>query len=279
MVILRKKTRTLDRATRATVLSIILNRLGGVSVEPDGRLLSSHTEDKALSRTTLADTAYAAIRDAILSRQITAGTHLKQLKLARELGVDQGAIREALARLVAKGLATHKPNRGVRVARLDHQEIEDLYRVRQLLEPLTMEAAAAHITERELAELHDILPRSGDDPLANWKFHWTAIKASRRVQLINFLTQAWEISLPYVLRETIDTETVSSAVNLDHEHHATLLAALERGDGAEAARISAMHVQKSLEGIISRWSLADSRPARSAESGAWREQSSDGLSV
>lgn len=248
-------------------------------MEPNVRLLKSDTGDKALSRTNLADSAYAAIRDAILSRQLAAGTHLKQLMLARELGVDQGAIREALARLVAKGLATHKPNRGVRVARLDHQEIEDLYRVRQLLEPLAMEAAAAHITDRELAELHDILPRSGNEPHENWRFHWTAIKASRRVQLVNILSQTWEISLPYVLRETIDTETETSAIDLDREHHAALLAALERGDGGAAARISAMHAQKSLEGIISRWRLADTPSGRSSDSGVRRAQDVEGPSV
>ena len=62
------------------------------------------------------DRAAAELRRAIFDGEIESGTPLRELALAESLGVSRPTVREALGMLVAEGLATRQPNRGVNVA-------------------------------------------------------------------------------------------------------------------------------------------------------------------
>lgn len=60
--------------------------------------------------------AYAEIRAALVSCRLAPGSRLKIAQLQRDIGVSQAAVREALSRLTAEGLATIERNSGFRAA-------------------------------------------------------------------------------------------------------------------------------------------------------------------
>jgi DNA-binding GntR family transcriptional regulator len=93
----------------------------------------------------LADDAHQQLLGRLLSHQLQPGQRLTVDALARELGVSQTPIREALHRLEVGGVVVRTHLAGYRVApQLSRQQFEDLVEVRLLLEP----AAARRAAER-----------------------------------------------------------------------------------------------------------------------------------
>ena len=84
--------------------------------------------------TSAVDRVADELRRAAFEGEIESGTPLRELALAESLGVSRSTIREALGVLVAEGIATRTPNRGVAVASPDPTSIRDVCRARAVLE-------------------------------------------------------------------------------------------------------------------------------------------------
>ncbi|MGB0099903.1 MAG: GntR family transcriptional regulator, partial [Nocardioides sp.] len=74
------------------------------------------------------------LRRAVFDGELASGTPLREVALAETLRVSRPTVREALAILVAEGLATREPNRGVSVATPDPASVRDLCQARWVLE-------------------------------------------------------------------------------------------------------------------------------------------------
>src|SRR4051794_6245227 len=74
------------------------------------------------------------LRRAVFDGEVESGTALREVALAESLGVSRPTVREALGLLVAEGLATREPNRGVSVATPDPDSVRDICRARWVLE-------------------------------------------------------------------------------------------------------------------------------------------------
>jgi DNA-binding GntR family transcriptional regulator len=87
-----------------------------------------------LEHSSTVDRAAIELRRAIFDGEIESGTPLRELALAESLGVSRPTVREALAILVAEGLATREPNRGVNVATPEASSVRDVCQARFVLE-------------------------------------------------------------------------------------------------------------------------------------------------
>ena len=96
-----------------------------------------------------AEHAYRVIREHILSGQLTAGQWLREGELAEVTGVSRTPVREALRRLTSEGLVSHEHNRGVQVHRWSSKDLDDIFSLRSVLEPL----GAAQAAQRGHADL------------------------------------------------------------------------------------------------------------------------------
>ena len=97
--------------------------------------------------------ATEVIREAIIDGRLVPGERLKEEELARELGLSRTPIREALAVLQAEGLVDTAPNRGATVRAHDAEDLDDLYRLRALLEGYAAGRAAMRMAPEGTAEL------------------------------------------------------------------------------------------------------------------------------
>lgn len=105
----------------------------------------------------LAEQAYAALRDAILSHQLPPGTRLSVPDMARRLGISRSPAREAIARIAHEGLARVEPNRGAVVSEIRANDLLEIYALREVLEGLACRLATTHISEKQLEDLRAIL--------------------------------------------------------------------------------------------------------------------------
>ena len=94
------------------------------------------------------------IRHGIITGRYRPGSALREQGLEAEYGASRGPVREALRLLEMRGLAEHEPRRGYRVRSYSPDAIEQIYRMRALLERHSVEGLAGRGSVR-----HRVSPR------------------------------------------------------------------------------------------------------------------------
>src|SRR4029453_11610810 len=105
----------------------------------------------------LADVAYASIRDRLLMLDIKPGDLLNDEDLAKDLGVGRTPVREALKRLELDRLVVSYPRRGTFATRVEVTDLGFISEIRTQLEPLAAARAARVATESMRERLRAIM--------------------------------------------------------------------------------------------------------------------------
>ncbi|MDR6550520.1 GntR family transcriptional regulator [Paenibacillus qinlingensis] len=108
---------------------------------------------KGLNRYVLTDEIYTLLKAQILQHDIPSGEKINIDQLARDLEVSNIPIREALSRLMAEELVYTVPFKGMYVAQISMQELDDMYEIRKELESLAIRKALPQIPEEKIANL------------------------------------------------------------------------------------------------------------------------------
>ena len=98
-----------------------------------------------------------AIREAIFSGELNPGDRIIETYWAKELGVSQGPVREAIRDLEAMGLVETVPFKGSRVRTLTEKDVRDNYSVRICLESKSIRDAITQLDDEQMAELTERL--------------------------------------------------------------------------------------------------------------------------
>ena len=208
-----------------------------------------------LSRTFLAEGAYEAILERILSGSLASGTFVSEVSLAKDLNVSRTPVHQALTRLAKEGLIEHRSGRKPRIARFGRDDLVEIYEMRLLLETAATQRAAKRIDPGLLAELTreaDALAATPDGP------DWTQKALDFDVRLHDALAIAagnrrlvQEIAKYRLLVRAFCRMTGNSA-NLREalQEHQAVLKALEGRQPAAAGQAMARHVQKRLDAVL-----------------------------
>lgn len=187
----------------------------------------------------LGEAAYIRIRAAIREGGLAPGERLTETDLAARFGVSRTPVRQAIARLEAEGLLTHEARRGLTVMRPDHQQVVELYIMREVLEGAAARLAAQHAGETEIAAMAEIIEResgcqgdAGALAAVNLQFHGLLYLAAHNRYLLRSLEQ---LSATMALLPTLLTRG-NRAEQAQAEHRAIVKAIGKRdGDAAESA--------------------------------------------
>lgn len=197
-----------------------------------------------VKRASVPDQVRRLITERIIAGQYQPGDRLIELQIAREMGVSQGSVREALRELEASRLVETEPNRGTRVRVVTPREIHEAYFARGLLE----EAAAidaARVLKGNAAglweEFEAILcaARAGDLSLQaahNTAFHRLIMEAAAN----SVLLRLWE-SLAFETRTRVNMARRGADPVRDAETHRPIVEALDRGSGRIAGKLLREH--------------------------------------
>ncbi len=97
------------------------------------------------------------IRTLIQSSVLKPGDQIKEVELAKELGISRAPIREALQVLVQDGLITSEPQKGKSVKLLSPKEVIYGYEVSGILEGAGIASSIDMWTEEDFADLQDLV--------------------------------------------------------------------------------------------------------------------------
>src|SRR5579871_2888271 len=210
---------------------------------------------KSAERRSTPDLIAEALRAAILDGRIKEGAQLKQNDIAAEFGVSIVPVREAFQRLIADGLASLAPNRGVTVTKLSEHDFVDIAELRALLEPHALRLSAPHLTAADLRDAEKTLRSAaatsdqGERARLHWEFHRMLYARADRPRLLAQI-DALHVNINRYLF------SVWSRVGLSRDwvsSHLTILKEIRRGDVNSASRLvkeqiheAAARVQKTL---------------------------------
>ncbi len=117
---------------------------------------------------TLREKILENIRDAIVSGELKAGSHISEPELAERYGISRTPIREAFRQLESEGYLTVIPRRGVIVSEFSPKDIEEFYAIKSVMEGYAARQACEKLSEKDLGRLQTInnklaeLARIGD---------------------------------------------------------------------------------------------------------------------
>jgi DNA-binding GntR family transcriptional regulator len=103
----------------------------------------------------LRDTAYEALRDAIVRGELTPGSHVRDADLAEQLGLSRAPVRDALARLADDGLVETKPQSYTRITPLVLRDVRDAAAVVRAMHELATTAAVPTLTGADIAAMRE----------------------------------------------------------------------------------------------------------------------------
>lgn len=98
-----------------------------------------------------------SIKKAIMSGELKPGERIVETRWAKELGVSQSPVREAIRELEMIGLVENIPYQGSFVRKVTKKDMRDSYKVRMYLELLGIQCAVKNVDKDKIKELHSIL--------------------------------------------------------------------------------------------------------------------------
>lgn len=210
----------------------------------------------------LAEIVYRSIKDRIMDLRIPPQSHINIDQLARDLGVSNTPIREALTRVCSEGLVERKSRFGFRSsAVISEPELRELFFMRQLLEGATTQLAAVHADRRELTrvlkgsleEMREIEAkgRVESEPTyfrtfsdADAKFHAAIAKVAENRMLAEALKS---------LNSHVHSYRLSFHLGMSSEtivEHQNIIDALGHDDASAAVAAMHRHLNRSLSRLL-----------------------------
>jgi DNA-binding GntR family transcriptional regulator len=188
------------------------------------------------------------LREAILTGEHAPGTRIRQEDLAGRHGASRVPVREALRMLEAEGLVTLVANTGAWVSRLSLAECDEMYQIRERIEPLLLRYnipdLPVDVVDR-LEELADAMERSDDVEQflrLDREFHLSCYGAARTSVLGDMVLRLWNRTQHYRRAFTLVFRSEGDR-SVHHEHH-LLVSAIRRRDIDEAERVLSSHIRR-----------------------------------
>jgi len=209
----------------------------------------------------LREHVYGRLQELLIARTLAPGDHLVEERLAAELGVSRGPVREALQRLHRDGWITLRPRHGAFVNQPTRRQVEEFFEARELVERSAAELAAQRCTPADAAALLAIC----DEADADWvrgvptqqmaghtaRFHRTVLLCARNHLLLEFGEQLSQRSRWFFAPLV---GSIAPRAWAEHREVAELIAAGLAREAAEAMRV---HVEESRDSYLDTQLVAD----------------------
>jgi len=219
----------------------------------------------------LAEKSYNHIRLQLTNGSLKPGTRLVNRALAEEIGVSVIPVREALNRLASEGLVEQVPGAGVFVRRIDRDELDNMYVLRDALESCAAAEASRHITEIQLDELETILNEAREvaqkiakstkgyptvKQFDSWldleeQFHLLLVESSRNPLLAKVINEHRAIREVFEAQRNKPDLLTTEIAQTTCEGKAELIKALKKRDANLARKLVSEQIQSGRRSVLS----------------------------
>lgn len=225
----------------------------------------------------LREHAYKHIHGKLLAGELPAGHVVSEHSLAREIGISRTPVREAIRRLEQEGILEQVPRFGTIVRRPQRRDLEELYQLREALEPYAVAQIAGRISAEDLEMLGKLCqeietiaaavrkaPRPVVDAAlmrrllsADLGFHMVLLRASGNRRLMKIIADSRVLTRIF---GTPRQEHDLAVIEETYRFHSEILAAVKKGDGEGARRLMAEHIRASMREALEHYDRAHAQP-------------------
>jgi len=220
---------------------LMVKAKGSLSVNKVPALAAN--DDRQIARPPgLADEVYRRIRADIMSLKLPPESRVSVDSLARELGVSQTPIREALSMLEANGLVSKRHFAGYATTpRMDRAQLDELFEFRLLVEPHAARKAAKMMTDADMALLASGEAAPSHDAFADLDtdFHRLIAQGAGNHLIADSLARL-HIHV-HIFRSCFRREIAEEAV----DEHDAIIAAIRARDDWAAEGAMRRHIERS----------------------------------
>ena len=190
------------------------------------------------------DRAYKHLRAEILSCRLAPGLRIVEGEIAEALDMSNTPVKRALGMLIHEGFVEVQPRHGYRVTEITLADVQEIYQLRQVVEPAAAELAAANATPKQLQEMRRLVEQDPDSSYearatSVLRFHEVLAEASGNARLASVLNGLMD-EMQRLLYLGLD---ISDTVSLHAGEHRELLDALLKGNHHIAREIAEQQVE------------------------------------
>lgn len=201
-----------------------------------------------LKHRTLSSAIVDRLRQDILDGSYPAGSQLRQDALAQAYQVSRIPVREALFQLEAEGFVRIVPHKGAIVSGLSLDEINDVFELRELLEPRLLASSVPSLTAEDFAAVAGMEAAFEGAMQAGDVGRWGVLNADFHMALYARATQPRTLAIVSGLLQTSDRYTRlqlqrSSSIERAQAEHNELIRLCRAGALDEASRLLVDHIE------------------------------------
>ena len=198
----------------------------------------------------LAEHAYAQIKQKIFNFEMMPGDLISEGNLAKLVNVSRTPLRQALQQLQHGGFIKAIPKIGWQVAPLDFDKLDELYDFRILIESNAVKALCNSNRDNQIfKELQKIwlTPKTKrsfntlEVGILDEQFHTSLVKASGNEEMLKTHS---EITERIKIVRRLDF-TKNDRINSTYDEHGQIIKAILSGRAAEAQRLLKAHIEQS----------------------------------
>lgn len=205
-------------------------------------------DESPLKELTTSERIAAHLRDAILRGEIPPGSRIRQEEIAGRLGASRLPVREALRMLETEGLTQLEANKSARVPKLDRQELDIVYEMRERIETLALRLSLPHLTAEQESDLLHVQEQIEDnDDVGTFleldrRFHLGTYAGCPSGELLNTVTRLWNSTQHY--RRAFMLSSGDDRRWFVNAEHRLILDAISRHDSVDCERYLAGHIRR-----------------------------------
>ncbi len=218
--------------------------------------MRQNTQKQLAQGSTISGEITETLRDAIITGQFPQGSKLSETKLARDLDVSRGPLREAIRKLEGMNLIEHVPQQGARVVTLNMQFVLEVYETREALETKAAELAAVNMGSSEIDKMHRIIDAQSkfmhDNSNAyipaesDYAFHEALIRGAKNRVIKNaLLHRLYPLIKMFRYQHQVSSNSTSNSL-LEHRQ---IIYAVEQRDPELAAVTMKRHIVRARDRI------------------------------
>lgn len=194
---------------------------------------------------TATDFVSSSLRRSILNGELAGGTRLGLTEIAGAFDVSTTPVREALRELSFEGLVRLDSYKGGTVTAVTHAEVEEIVRIRQVLEPMAIEEAVVGMTPQILSDAEQILEDMAASTTwdewvhGNRAFHQKIYEAAASHRLVGLIKTLQDTTVVFVSATLRRSPILKETATIDH--NAMLQAARDR-DAKTLTEVTLRHL-------------------------------------
>lgn len=216
----------------------------------------SHIKHEHISRKLRGERIATQLSSEIIAGHLLPGTKLDEQGLTERFDVSRTPVREALHSLVAQSLAQRIPYRGVVVAAISRERVEQMFEAMGEIEALCGRFAAERMTMSErgdLANLHDAMNALALQldidgyREANTQFHQLIFDATHNEDMIDLAATLRQKLAPFRRSQL----GIAERLHQSSQEHDIIVAALLDRNGDAASRALRRHMVSAAKQVLS----------------------------